>query len=180
MTKEIIENAIREILLAIGEDPSRAGLQQTPKRFAESIKYLTSGSRTNIPAIVNEALYEDGGDGEIVLKGIEFHSLCEHHLIPFSGTITIAYKPCNAIIGLSKLARIVDSFSRRLQQQERMTTEIADCIEGLVCPIGLGVIVEARHMCLEMRGIKKTQTTTITSVFRGSYKEDHKDLLDFK
>lgn len=178
MTNEIIENAIREILLAIGEDPTRPGLQMTPKRFAESIKYLTSGHQMRVNNIINDALYEDGGDGEIILKGIEFHSLCEHHLLPFIGTVTIAYHPFKKIIGLSKLGRIVDIFAKRLQQQERMTTDIANTIQNILSPIGLAVIIEARHMCLEMRGVKKSSSITITKVFMGSYKEDEKERKD--
>src|ERR1051325_5076026 len=146
---------VEEILVALGEDPQRDGLLRTPERVDKALKFLTSGYRMDIQKILNGALYEVKYDEVVVVKDIEFFSMCEHHMLPFFGKVHVAYLPKDRVIGLSKIPRIVDVFARRLQIQERMTQEIAQTIQEVVDPVGVGVICEARHFCMMMRGVEK-------------------------
>jgi GTP cyclohydrolase I len=168
---------IGEVLEALGEDRRRQGLQRTPERVDKALRYLTSGYRTDIGQIVNGAIYEVKYDEMVIVKDIEFFSLCEHHMLPFYGKVHVAYIARNKVIGLSKLPRIIDVFARRLQIQERMTQEVAQCIQDLLDPVGVGVIAEARHFCMMMRGVEKQHSGTVTSAMLGSFRT-HKETRD--
>jgi GTP cyclohydrolase I len=161
---------VREILEAIGEDPAREGLVRTPERVDQALKFLTSGYRTDIQEILNGALYEVKYDEMVVVKDIEFFSMCEHHMLPFFGKVHVAYLPNKRVIGLSKIPRIVDVFARRLQIQERMTQEIAQTIQEVVDPVGVGVVCEARHFCMMMRGVEKQHSGAVTSAMLGAFR----------
>jgi GTP cyclohydrolase IA len=161
---------VEEILGALGEDPKRDGLVRTPERVDKALKFLTSGYAKDIQKILNGALYEVKYDEMVVVKDIEFFSLCEHHMLPFFGKVHVAYLPKNRVIGLSKIPRIVDVFARRLQIQERMTQEIAQTIQEVVEPVGVGVIVEARHFCMMMRGVEKQHSGAMTSAMLGAFR----------
>ncbi len=165
-----IEDLVREILPLLGEDPERDGLQRTPTRVAKALEFLTSGYRADIGKIVNEALYSVTYDEMVIVKDIEFFSLCEHHLLPFFGKMHVAYLPKDKVIGLSKLPRIVDAFARRLQIQERLTQQVAETIETAIAPLGVGVICEARHLCMMMRGVEKQHSGAITSAMLGAFR----------
>ena len=165
-----IEDLVREILPLLGEDPEREGLQRTPARVAKALEFLTSGYRADIGKIVNEALYSVTYDQMVIVKDIEFFSLCEHHLLPFFGKMHVAYLPKDKVIGLSKLPRIVDAFARRLQIQERLTQQVAETIETAIAPEGVGVICEARHLCMMMRGVEKQHSGAITSAMLGAFR----------
>src|SRR6202166_3971730 len=164
------EELVREMLPKLGEDPDREGLQRTPARVAQALEFLTSGYRADIPKIVNEALYSVKYDEMVIVKDIEFFSLCEHHLLPFFGKMHVAYLPHNKVIGLSKIPRIVDAFARRLQIQERLTQQVAQTIEEVLEPRGVGVICEARHFCMMMRGVEKQHSGTLTSAMLGDFR----------
>jgi GTP cyclohydrolase IA len=161
----------REVLSRLGEDPNRDGLLRTPERMDKAMKFLTSGYRTDLHKIVNGALFEVKYDEMVVVKDIEFFSMCEHHMLPFFGKIHVAYLPRTRVIGLSKLPRIVDMFARRLQIQERMTQEIAQSVQEIIDPLGVGVICEARHFCMMMRGVEKQHSGAITSAMLGAFRE---------
>jgi GTP cyclohydrolase I len=161
---------VEEILGALGEDPKRDGLLRTPERVDKALKFLTSGYGRDIQKILNGALYEVKYDEMVVVKDIEFFSMCEHHMLPFFGKVHVAYLPKNRVIGLSKIPRIVDVFARRLQIQERMTQEIAQTIQEVVDPVGVGVIVEARHFCMMMRGVEKQHSGAMTSAMLGAFR----------
>src|SRR6195256_6252693 len=165
-----IEDLVAEILPLLGEDPGREGLQRTPARVAKALEYLTSGYRADIPKIVNEALYSVKYDEMVIVKDIEFFSLCEHHLLPFFGKMHVAYLPRERVIGLSKLPRIVDAFARRLQIQERLTQQVAQTIQEAIDPVGVGVICEARHLCMMMRGVEKQHSGAVTSAMLGGFR----------
>ena len=173
--KELIEKLFREI----GEDPSREGLQNTPERVEQSFKFLTSGYWVNIEELVNDALYKEDYDEMVIIKDIDIYSLCEHHLLPFIGKCHVAYLPQGKIIGLSKVPRIVDAFSRRLQVQERMTTQIAECLDKILQPKGVAVVIEALHLCMSMRGVEKQNSYTTTSSMLGSFKKDARTRAEF-
>jgi GTP cyclohydrolase I len=162
---------VREMLRRTGEDPLREGLRKTPERFESAFQFLTSGYRTDLARIVNDALFEVKCDEMVVVKDIEFFSLCEHHLLPFYGKVHVAYLPKDKVIGLSKIPRIVDMFARRLQVQERMTQEIAEAIESVIGARGVGVICEAQHFCMMMRGVEKQHSSTISSAMLGGFRE---------
>ena len=168
---------MREIIAALGEDPDREGLLRTPRRVDQALKFLTSGYRMDIQKILNGALYEVKYDEMVVVKDIEFFSMCEHHMLPFFGKIHVAYLPRNRVIGLSKIPRIVDVFARRLQIQERLTQEVAQTIEEVVDPLGVGVICEARHFCMMMRGVEKQHSGAMTSAMLGAFR-DRKETRD--
>jgi GTP cyclohydrolase I len=168
---------IKEILAKLGEDPGREGLLRTPERVDQALKFLTSGYRADIQKVLNGALYEVKYDEMVVVKDIEFFSLCEHHLLPFFGKMHVAYLPRNRVIGLSKLPRIVDVFARRLQIQERLTQEVAQTIQEVVNPLGVGVICEARHFCMMMRGVEKQHSGAMTSAMLGAFR-DRKETRD--
>jgi GTP cyclohydrolase I len=160
----------RELLVRIGEDPTRDGLVDTPERVEKSMAFLTRGYTQNAAAVIQDALFDVDYDEMVIVKDIEFFSLCEHHLLPFFGKAHIAYLPKGKVIGLSKIPRVVDVFARRLQVQERLTTEIADAISDAVNPQGVAVILEAQHLCMMMRGVEKQHSATVTSAMRGVFK----------
>ena len=166
-----MEQLIRELLKEIGEDPSREGLERTPTRVAKAWEYLTSGYRQDVHQVLNEALFTEEYDEMVVVKDIDMYSMCEHHLLPFFGKCHIAYMPSKKIVGLSKLPRLVEMFSRRLQVQERLTTQIADEIEKSLQPRGVLVVIEAEHLCMSMRGVRKPGSTTVTSAVRGQFRD---------
>ncbi len=168
---------LEKILRGLGEDPTREGLLKTPERAAKAIEYLTSGYRMSVGKILNGALFTVKYDEMVIVKDIEFFSLCEHHLLPFFGKVHVAYIPRDKVIGLSKLPRIVDMFARRLQLQERMTQQIAQTIEEAVDPLGVGVICEARHFCMMMRGVEKQHSGAVTSSMLGAFRS-HKETRD--
>jgi len=160
----------RELLLRIGEDPTRDGLLETPERVEKSMAFLTRGYTMDVSTVLHEALFDVDYDEMVIVKDIEFFSLCEHHLLPFFGKAHIAYVPNGKVIGLSKIPRVVDVFARRLQVQERLTTEIADAISAAIDPQGVAVILEAQHLCMMMRGVEKQHSATVTSAMRGVFK----------
>eukprot|EP00039_Didymoeca_costata_P018373 m.333190 g.333190 ORF g.333190 m.333190 type:complete len:265 (+) comp17090_c0_seq1:70-864(+) len=164
--------AVREILECIGEDPDREGLLKTPKRVAKALLYMTQGYETSVADVVNGAIFHENHKNMVVVKDIEFFSHCEHHMVPFFGKVHIAYIPNGPVIGLSKLARIVDVFARRLQVQERMTNQIANALMEELTPQGVAVVVKGTHMCMVMRGVQKTQAQTVTSQLLGAFKDD--------
>jgi GTP cyclohydrolase I len=174
-----LENLVAEMIPLLGEDPGREGLQRTPARVAKALEYLTSGYRADIPKIVNEALYSVKYDEMVIVKDIEFFSLCEHHLLPFFGKAHVAYLPSQKVIGLSKVARLVNMFARRLQIQERMTSQIADAIKDKIAPQGVGVIIEARHLCMQMRGVEKQHGQAVTSAMLGAFRENKQTRDEF-
>lgn len=162
----------REVLVEIGEDPEREGLMKTPERVAKSMQYLTHGYDLDPGAILRSAMFRDDYKQMVIVKDIEVYSLCEHHLLPFFGKAHVAYIPNGHIVGLSKIPRVVDAFARRLQVQERMTHEIRDCIQETLKPIGVAVVIEAAHLCMQMRGIQKQNSVTTTSAFTGEFLKD--------
>ena len=161
----------REILIGLGEDPEREGLQDTPKRAAKAMQYLCHGYAQSVEEIVNGALFTSDSDEMVIVANIELYSLCEHHLLPFIGKAHVAYIPTGKVLGLSKVARIVDMFARRLQIQENLTREIADAIQGITQAAGVAVVIEAQHMCMMMRGVEKQNSTMNTSVMLGAFRE---------
>jgi len=174
-----IKSLIENILHAIGENPKREGLLKTPDRVEKSLKFLTSGYEVDIDQLVNDALYSENYDEMVIVKNIDFYSLCEHHMLPFFGKCHVAYLPNGKIIGLSKVPRLVDAYGRRLQVQERLTTQIAHCIEDIVKPTGVGVVIEATHLCMSMRGVEKQNSYTTTSSMLGSFKKDPRTRAEF-
>jgi GTP cyclohydrolase I len=179
MNSERIEKLIRQILEEIGEDPNREGLKNTPKRIARMFEEIFSGYRQNIEEVINNAIFTADYDEMIVVKDIDFYSMCEHHLLPFFGVVHVAYIPNGKVIGLSKIPRIVEMFSRRLQIQEKMTVEIAEAINKAINPLGVAVVVEAIHLCSVMRGVKKHRAKMITSAMLGVFKEDLRTRQEF-
>jgi len=167
---EDIAPLVQEILARLGEDPAREGLVHTPRRVDQALRFLTSGYRTDIQKIVNGALYDVKYDEMVVVKDIEFFSMCEHHMLPFFGKLHVAYLPKQKVIGLSKIPRIVDAFARRLQIQERLTQQVAQTIQEVVDPVGVGVICEARHFCMMMRGVEKQHSGAMTSAMLGAFR----------
>jgi GTP cyclohydrolase I len=174
-----MKDLIEKILTELGEDPAREGLQNTPERVEKSLQFLTSGYTTDIDELVNGALYHENYDEMVIVKDIDIFSLCEHHMLPFLGKCHVAYLPKGKIIGLSKIPRIADAFSRRLQVQERLTNQIAECLEEILQPNGVGVVVEALHMCMSMRGVQKQSSYTTTSAMLGSFKSDARTRSEF-
>jgi GTP cyclohydrolase IA len=162
----------REILHALGEDVNREGLLKTPERYEKALRFITSGYETNLDEIVNGALFQVTCDEMVIVRDIEFFSTCEHHLLPFFGKMHVAYLPKDRVIGLSKIPRIVDMFARRLQLQERLTEQVARAIESVISPRGVGVLCEARHFCMMMRGVEKQGSSTMTSTMLGSFRAD--------
>jgi GTP cyclohydrolase I len=161
----------RELLVRIGEDPTRDGLLDTPERMEKSMAFLTRGYAMDVKTVLHDALFDVEYDEMVIVKDVEFFSMCEHHLLPFFGKAHIAYVPQGKVIGLSKIPRVVDVFARRLQVQERLTTEIADAIADAIAPQGVAVILEAQHLCMMMRGVEKQHSATVTSAMRGVFKE---------
>jgi GTP cyclohydrolase IA len=174
-----MEQQFKKIIAAIGEDPEREGLRDTPKRAAKAIAFLTQGYQQSVAEIVNGALFATDNDEMVLVKNIELYSLCEHHLLPFIGKCHIAYLPNKKIIGLSKIARLVDVFARRLQVQENLTREIATTIKETTDALGVGVIIEAQHLCMMMRGVQKQNSSMTTSVMLGLFREDSRTRAEF-
>lgn len=174
-----IATLVEALLTELGEDPQREGLVRTPERVARSMKYLTSGYQANLEEIVNQAIFDEPASEMVLVKDIEFYSLCEHHLLPFYGKIHIAYLPNGHVIGLSKLPRIVEIFARRLQVQERMTVEIASAIERAIGPSGVAVVAEGAHLCMMMRGVAKQSSIATTSCMLGAFREDPRTRSEF-
>jgi GTP cyclohydrolase IA len=177
-TLELAENVARMLRL-LGEDPDRDGLVRTPMRVAQSLEFLTAGHRQNLREILNDALFEVEYAEMVIVRGIDFFSLCEHHMLPFYGKAHVAYLPRKRVVGLSKLPRIVDMYARRLQVQERMTSDIATAIFQAVEPYGVGVVIEAKHLCMMMRGVEKQNSETVTSAMLGTFKDDPKTRTEF-
>jgi GTP cyclohydrolase I len=173
------EGLVRRQLELLGEDPSRPGLVRTPHRVARSMAWLTRGYEVDLKEAVGQGIFDDEHDNMIMVRDIELYSMCEHHLLPFFGKAHIAYIPNGRILGLSKLPRIVDMFARRLQVQERLTGEIADAVQESVNPIGVGVVIEAAHLCMMMRGVEKQNSMTITSALLGAFRDDAKTRDEF-
>ncbi len=174
-----LESMVKNELGLLGEDPTREGLLRTPHRVAESMLWLTRGYEMDVNEIVGEAVFEEAHQSMVVVRDIELYSLCEHHMLPFFGKAHIAYIPDGRIVGLSKLPRIVEMFARRLQVQERLTEQIAIAIQDVLKPIGVGVVIEAYHLCMMMRGVEKQNSKTITSAMRGSFRDDAKTRDEF-
>ncbi len=179
MDVETIEESVKNILNAIGEDVDREGLQRTPRRVARSYEELLAGYRMDPKALINDAIFNVAYDEMVIVRDIEFYSLCEHHMLPFIGRIHVAYIPKNKVIGLSKIPRIVDLFSRRLQVQERMTRQIAEYIQVVLNPQGVAVVAEGLHMCMMLRGVKKHDARMTTSTMLGVFREDMSTRMEF-
>ena len=177
--KEQLEEAVANILKLLGEDPEREGLIQTPRRVAKAWKFLTTGYHMDVKSVLNKAVFTEKYDEMVIVKDIDFFSLCEHHMLPFYGKAHIAYIPKGKIVGLSKLPRIVEVFSRRLQVQERMTQQIADTLFSVLQPDGVAVVIEARHLCMMMRGVEKQNSVATTSAMLGSFREDERTRNEF-
>ncbi len=174
-----IPELIESLLTELGEDPSRAGLEATPDRVARALRQLTSGYDAKPADIVANAVFEQDYDEMVLVKDIPFYSLCEHHMLPFFGVCHVGYLPRGRVVGLSKIPRLVEAFAHRLQLQERMTREIAEALNGAVTPRGVGVVVEARHLCMEMRGVQKTGGQLITSCMLGTFRRDARTRAEF-
>ena len=176
---EDLEALFRQVLVSLGEDPERHGLQRTPVRIANALAFLTSGYKQTVEEVVEDAIYPDDCNEMVIVKDVEFYSQCEHHMLPFFGRVHVGYVPDGKIIGLSKIARIVDVFARRLQVQERMTGQIAEGLMKILAPRGVGVVVEARHFCMMMRGVQKQNSSTLSSAMRGIFQEDARTRMEF-
>ena len=179
LDKTKTKNLISDLLIEIGEDPSREGLLTTPKRVAEAYEFLTKGYNQNIEEVINDAIFTEKYDEMVLVKNIDFYSLCEHHMLPFYGKVHVAYIPDGKIVGLSKIPRIVDVFARRLQVQERMTQQIADTLQKYLQPIGVAVVSEANHMCMMMRGVEKQNSSATSSAMLGVFKDDARTRSEF-
>ncbi len=174
-----LTHLVSDLITGLGEDVNREGLVKTPHRVERSLRFLMSGYGTSVDEVLNGALFQAEGSEMVVVKGIEFYSLCEHHMLPFFGTAHIAYIPGDTILGLSKFARVVDVFARRMQVQERMTSQIADALEQALKPAGVAVVTEASHLCMMMRGVEKQGSTTRTSAMRGVFKDSARTRQEF-
>ncbi len=174
-----MKELIRRLIERIGEDPDRDGLRGTPHRFEQAFRFLTNGYAQDVEKVLNNALFEVKYDEMVIVSDIDFYSLCEHHLLPFFGKCHVAYLPNKKVIGLSKIARLVEVFSRRLQVQERLTTQIAETIQQKIAPLGVGVVVEAQHMCMLMRGVEKQNSRAITSSMLGTFRTHHETRMEF-
>jgi GTP cyclohydrolase I len=179
MNNAKVEEIVKTLLSEIGEDPQREGLVATPKRIAKAYEFLTSGYRQDIKKVLNKAIFNEKYDEMVLVKNIDFFSMCEHHMLPFYGKVHIAYIPNGKIVGLSKIPRIADVFARRLQVQERMTMQIAETIEEYLKPCGVAVVSEAFHMCMMMRGVEKQNSSATTSSMLGVFKEDARTRMEF-
>lgn len=179
LTEDTLIRTYQNLLIEIGEDNEREGLIKTPERASKAIRYLTDGYKQNIETVLNNAVFTEDTNELVIVKDIEFFSLCEHHILPFWGVCHIGYIPNGKVLGLSKLARIVDVFSRRLQVQERLTKEIADCIQEYIDPEGVVVTMKAQHMCMMMRGVQKQKSSTITKAVTGIYHDSETEMKKF-
>ena len=178
-TNPRIEAIVHDMLAELGENPEREGLLRTPHRVAKAMEFLTSGYRKDIRTVLNNAIFDEPYDEMVIVKDIDFFSMCEHHMLPFYGKCHVAYIPNGKIVGLSKLPRIVDVFARRLQVQERMTQQIAETLQEFLSPQGVGVVCEARHMCMMMRGVEKQHSVATTSAMLGVFQDDEKTRAEF-
>jgi GTP cyclohydrolase I len=174
-----LEGLIEAVLKELGEDPSRAGLQRTPARVSGSLRFLTQGYQQDPLVLLNEAVFEEDCNEMVIVKDIDFYSLCEHHMLPFFGRVHVAYVPDGRIVGLSKLARLVEMFSRRLQVQERLTNQVAAAVQKVLRPRGVGVVIEGQHLCMMMRGVQKQNSHAITSAMLGEFETDSKTRSEF-
>src|SRR5213080_1037135 len=179
MYNDQMQDLIRRLLTEIGEDPDREGLLDTPKRVEKAYRFLTSGYQANIDQVLNNALFTVDYSEMVIVKDIDFYSLCEHHLLPFFGKCHVAYIPSTKVIGLSKIPRLVDVFARRLQVQERLTNQIADTIRDKTAPLGVAVVVEATHLCMSMRGVEKQNSFAVTSAMQGAFRTSARTRMEF-
>src|SRR5690348_8363682 len=177
--KESVADLMRKVIALVGEDPEREGLRKTPERFEKALKFLTSGYHQNLDSVLNGATFSVSYDEMVVVKDIEFFSLCEHHLLPFFGKAHVAYLPSKRVLGLSKIARLVNMYARRLQIQERLTSQIARALEEKIAPQGVGVIIEARHLCMQMRGVEKQCGQAVTSSMLGAFRHNKQTRDEF-
>jgi GTP cyclohydrolase IA len=173
------QELLRELLVRLGEDPDRDGLLKTPERMFKALDYLTKGEKEDPGSVLNGALFEVSYDEMVIVKDIEMFSMCEHHVLPFFGKVHVAYIPDGKVVGLSKIPRLVDIFSRRLQIQERLTVQIAETIQNAIQPLGVGVVIEARHLCVMMRGVEKQHSSAVTSHMLGSFRNSEKTREEF-
>src|SRR5580704_5096179 len=171
VTSASFEDLVREMIVRLGEDPVREGLAATPERVAKAMRFLTKGYKEDPEALLKGALFHEKYDEMVIVKDVEMFSLCEHHMLPFFGKVHVAYIPNGKVLGLSKIPRLVEVFARRLQVQERLTRQIADAIQDAIAPQGVGVVIEARHLCMMMRGIEKQNSSTVTSAMVGCFRE---------
>ncbi len=179
MKKKNIEDLTRDLLIALGEHPERQGLRRTPKRVKAAYAYLTSGYKRDVREVLNGAIFDESYDEMVIVKDIDVYSLCEHHLLPFYGRCHVAYLPKGRIIGLSKIPRIVDIFARRLQVQERLTQQIANCLQEALDPLGVAVTIECVHLCMAMRGVEQRNATCVTSSMLGAFRTDRGTRMEF-
>ncbi len=170
---------IRRMLAALGEDPDRPGLRKTPARVEAALRWLTGGYRHTVKEVVGNGVFEEQHENMVLVRDIELYSMCEHHMLPFFGHAHVAYLPAGRIVGLSKIPRVVEVFARRLQVQERLTDQIADALMDVIRPLGVGVVIEASHLCMMMRGVEKQSSRTVTSALRGSFRDDSKTRDEF-
>jgi GTP cyclohydrolase I len=174
-----MQDIIRQLLEAVGEDPSREGLVNTPRRIEKALRFLTSGYGADVDRVLNNALFSVDYNEMVIVRDIDFYSLCEHHLLPFFGRCHVAYIPRDKVVGLSKIPRLVEIFSRRLQVQERLTNQIAETLREKIDPLGVGVVMEATHLCMLMRGVQKQNSTAVTSAMLGSFRQDARTRSEF-
>ena len=179
LTSATYEELVREMLVRLGEDPNREGLTRTPERVEKAMRFLVKGYKDDPEALLRKALFTVGYDEMVIVKDVEMFSLCEHHLLPFFGKVHVAYIPNGKVIGLSKIPRLIETFSRRLQIQERLTTQIAEAIQSAIEPQGVGVVIEARHLCMMMRGVEKQHSSAITSSMLGCFRNEVETRTEF-
>jgi GTP cyclohydrolase I len=179
LTGASTEELLRELLVRLGEDPEREGLLRTPERMGRALQYLTKGYQEDPEELLKGAMFTVDYDEMVIVKDVEMFSLCEHHILPFFGKVHVAYIPKGKVIGLSKIPRLIDAFARRLQVQERLTTQIAECIQNAIKPEGVGVVIEARHLCMMMRGVEKQHSSAVTSSMLGSFREQQQTRDEF-
>ena len=174
-----MQDLIRRLLAELGEDPTREGLQDTPKRVEQAFRFLTSGYDADVDQVLNNALFTVDYSEMVIVKDVDFYSLCEHHLLPFFGKCHVAYIPSNRVIGLSKIPRLIDVFARRLQVQERLTNQIAETIQDKIAPLGVAVVMEATHLCMSMRGVEKQNSLAVTSAMIGAFRTNARTRMEF-